>query len=78
MAERFSDEQLRAAFESVQNKSHWKKPVNAVIATPTATHQNLLTEAVIHFTGGAPSFQDLGSGRTRITAPGYYKSCPEY
>ncbi len=70
MRDKYTQEQLHAAFTSVQNKKGWKYPVNAVVEADV--DQELLTEAIIHFTGSVPEFIPLPNGKIRVKAVGYY------
>lgn len=63
--------ELEKAFDLVANKEHWKLPVNALV--PHGTDENLITEAVIHFTGSVPSFKETKKG-IRVRAAGYYNT----
>jgi hypothetical protein len=64
----YTQQELSAAFQKVQDRKNWKNRVNAVI-----------TQAVIHFTGSVPSFTEVdtpwrkdGKQRYHVTAVGYY------
>ena len=58
------------AFQAVQNKDHWKGPIDAVI---DADKRKITTEAISFFAGGKGiKFTDAGDGRLRVTAPGYW------
>ena len=50
---KYTDFELRQAFELVQNREHWKNPVNAVI---NECDKEIVQEAVIYFTATVPTF----------------------
>lgn len=66
---KYTDEELREAFEKVQNKKHWKNPINAVCLRED---QDVITEAVIYFAGCVPTFTPIGTDKLRCRAVGYY------
>lgn len=70
--QRFSQEQLTMAFNNVQNKEHWKNPIDCVIDNPGEENLACLREAIIHFTGSVPSIEKLKDGKIHVTAAGYY------
>jgi len=53
----YTQEELQAAFTKVQDKEHWKNPINAVVDASENLH--LIREAVIHFTATVPTFDIL-------------------
>lgn len=67
---KYTQKQLENAFDIVADSSDWKAPIQAEI--PRCQHDlNLLTEAVIHFTGTIPTIKPVGSNRYLIEAVGY-------
>lgn len=48
-ADKYTQEQLEAAFKLVQNKTHWKGPIRTVVLIDTDL--DLVQAAVEHFTG---------------------------
>jgi len=70
----YTQEQFVAAFEKVQDKKHWKNPVNAVIDATENLH--LIREAIIHFTATVPTFDILkvteAGTKILVRADGYY------
>ena len=72
----YLQEELHSAFDRVKNKEHWKLPIQCSIDYKDQEDINLITEAVVHFTGSVPQFDvyQLKSGkkRVRIFAVGYY------
>lgn len=77
----YTQQELSAAFQRVQNRRNWKKPVDAVIIIENDEEMRLITQAVIHFTGSVPSFVEVdtpwrtdGKQRYRVTADGYYEA----
>jgi len=67
----FTQEQLDAAFTSVQNAEHWKLPVDAVIQD---SERDLVRAAIIHFTGSVPTFKRVSTGGLLVRAAGYYRT----
>ena len=61
---------LQNAFELVQNKDHWKGPIDATI--PIERLEDV-REAVASY-AGSRGFKAvaLGNGQVRVTAPGYW------
>lgn len=72
--QKYSQDQLKMAFENVQNKEHWKNPIDCVIDNPGDENLECLREAIIHFTGSAPTFNRIliDGGKIHVTAAGYY------
>jgi hypothetical protein len=71
----YTQQELSAAFQRVQNRKNWKNRVNAVITIENDEEMRLITQAVIHFTGSVPSFVEVdGKQRHRVTADGYYEA----
>lgn len=66
----FSTEELRGAFLQVANADHWKMDIDAVV--PAEMREVLEFAIPWHTGGGGVAFEDLGSGRLRVTAPGYW------
>ncbi len=67
-------EQLKEAFEKVQNKEHWKNPIDAYIRKD---EYDITNEAIIYFTGTAINYSVLerggpNMGKLHIKADGYY------
>ena len=82
---KFTQEQLQKAFDAVKDEEHWKKPIHVEMTDKLLPFENglvslkdLVDAAIIHFTGGAPTFTSLGNGKYVVEAVGYYVSCPEY
>jgi hypothetical protein len=65
----YTQDELHAAFTKVQNKVHWKNPINAVI---DENEQEVTNAAIVHFAYGEATFTSAGPGKLRVTAPGYY------
>lgn len=77
----YTQQELSAAFQKVQNRRNWKDRVNAVITIENDEEIRLITQAVIHFTGSVPSFTEVdtpwrkdGKQRYHVTAVGYYEA----
>ncbi len=60
---------MEAAFSAVQNKANWKFPISAEIL---ASDRDIVSESIGWYAGGGAQFEDIGNGRLRVTAPGYY------
>ena len=66
----YSDKQLHEAFDKVCDKSNWKNPIKGLCKPED---QDVVTEAIIYFTGSVPEFRKVKStGMLRVTAAGYY------
>lgn len=66
----YTQEQLEQAFQKVQNKEHWKNPIDAFCR---AEELEITREAINYFTATNTYFeQDQGNGWARIKAKGYY------
>jgi len=68
---------LSKAFRRVEDRAHWKNPVNAVVDVANDYDRALLHEAIVFFTGSLPTFTVVPGGtlpgcRYRVTAAGYY------
>lgn len=61
----------RMAFEAVQNPTHWKGAVDAIIRTEHAT---VVSGAIECFTATKATVKPIGDGKTfvHITTPGYW------
>jgi hypothetical protein len=72
----YTQEQLEAAFQKVQNKEHWKNPINAYIKKD---EQAITYAAIVHFTATEPNFYRTDSNPingeesdfVRVLAKGY-------
>ena len=67
----FTQEQLQDGFRKVANPSNWKMPIDAEI---DPKDRDVVARAVPFMTGGDVHFEELPSGRLRVTGPGYYNS----
>jgi hypothetical protein len=67
---KYSQEQLKEAFNKVSNKKNWKNRINSTISSKE--NLDLIAEAIIHFTGSCPLFINKPNGKIRVTAAGYY------
>lgn len=72
----YNHEELKAAFELVEDKRHWKNPINTVIEIDDERQMRLIREAVIYFTGSVPEFEKVNYGQNRyhVTAAGYFET----
>lgn len=68
----YSHGQLHDAFTLIQNKDHWKGPIDVRFKQITGEHVKLFQAAVGYFTGGGCTVQDMPDGSVRITARGYW------
>ena len=66
---KFTREQLLEAFNKVQNKDHWKNPIDSFCSKDEI---EIVTEAIIYFTATEPTFKAVGINKLQVTAPGYY------
>jgi hypothetical protein len=67
------DARMHAAFTFVQDKKHWKNPIDITLDPLDESQIELVTDAVIHYTGSCPHFVlNKSTGKMRITAVGYY------
>jgi hypothetical protein len=67
-------EAMNAAFTEVQNKEHWKYPIDCTLDACDDTKQQLISDAVIFYAGCVPDFERLPNGKVRVTAIGYYNA----
>lgn len=64
--------ELLEAFKSVCDKADWRKPIDSTIS---AKDTDKIRLAVIHYTGGAPTFTPImGTELLRVVAEGYYRN----
>ena len=69
-SDKFTQEELTAAFTKVQSKRGWKFPISATIP---ASEKEITNAAIEHFAGGQAEFEEsVVDGKLRVTAPGYY------
>jgi hypothetical protein len=66
--EGYSRNQLKVAFEKVQNKDNWKNPINSNI---NKNKKDVIEKAIIFFTGSVPKFESNLNGLS-VKADGYY------
>lgn len=60
----------KAMFSLVENRQHWKDPIDAIVRD-TPEMRDALTDAIAHFTGSVPTFYGNASGLMRVVAAGY-------
>ncbi len=65
----YTQQELIDAFETVQNKKNWKYSIDARISVD---QMDIVGEAIAHFTGSIPHFDDGHDGTIRVEAEGYY------
>ena len=66
---RYTELELKMAFEKVENKSHWKGPIKAVI------HESEIEKtaaAVMFYTATEMTVLSRAFGLAEVAAPGYY------
>ena len=63
--------ELREAFQKVQDKKHWKNPINNVCRTEDKAK---VAGAIAFFTGSIAEFEDLSNGWSAVRAEGYYNA----
>ncbi len=68
----YTQEQLQQAFDEIKPKKHWKDRISKTLLVKDAAHQEVLTQACIHFTGSIPQFTQTNGGKTLVTAAGYW------
>lgn len=69
----YTQEELLAAFKRVENKSDWKKRIWRLVVIKDQEDRQLITQAVIHFTGSVPEFFETATpNKYRVVANGYY------
>jgi hypothetical protein len=61
--------ELMAAFDLVADKGNWKLAIDKTVRWNI--DRELITDAVVHFTGSVPGFTITGAW-LRVTAAGYY------
>jgi len=57
------------AFDLVQDKEHWKNPIDAVIPEEK---RSIVEQAINYYAGGGARFVPAGEGKLRVAAPGYW------
>jgi hypothetical protein len=65
----YKREDLLAAFNAVQDKEHWKNPINAEV--PEGMDREMLAYAIWFFTSSVCRFSKR-KGVTRVKAAGYF------
>lgn len=72
----YTQDQLEKAFKAVQNKEHWKNPIDSCCRDADL----LVTIAAIrHFTGTETEYFNLGNGWFQVRADGYRAGpCGDY
>lgn len=64
---------LKTAFERVQNKDHWKGPIDAFVTVRSEDEIALIEAAVEFYTATRATVRPTSDCfRVRITAPGYW------
>jgi hypothetical protein len=75
LSDRFTHEELKAAFERVEDSSDWKQAIDALVP---ASKREVTAAAIEYFTGTEASFWELraqystGERLLHVKAPGYY------
>ncbi len=68
MSHKYTKEQLKEAFEKVQDSAHWKNPINSCCR---GAELEVTREAIRFFTGTETEFFYLDNGWYKIKADGY-------
>lgn len=68
--ERFSQFEMKCAFELIEDKKHWKNPIDATI---DESDFELCDYACIFFTGGCLEVVENKDGKLRVQSPGYFE-----
>jgi cell division FtsZ-interacting protein ZapD len=68
------DAERKRVFELVQNKEHWKNPIDATLDELSEADEKLLYDAVPFYTGSVPTITRYKNGRVRVRAAGYYRT----
>lgn len=72
--------ELAKAFDLVADKTNWKLPIKAIVSGD-GIDRELISDAVVHFTGSVPEFYFWNGGKSlrgdytvfaEVTAAGYY------
>lgn len=66
---RWTREELAAAWKLVKPHPDWKDPVDATVPNEGL---DVIEDAVLFFAGSPVTFQPAGGGKVRVTAAGYY------
>lgn len=74
-----NQKELEKIFNSVCNPEDWKAPIDVIIKTQNKD-KNKISEAIIHFTGTIPIFENgRAPGFSLIKAQGYRNGpCGDY
>jgi hypothetical protein len=68
----FPRSELSAALDRVKNKKNWKSRINRIVTFKSERERVAVEEAVVFFCGCVAEMYDMGDGRTRVVADGYY------
>ena len=64
---------LRNAFERVQNSDHWKGPIDATVGHSEGFTEKIISDAVMFFTATEATISDDGMGDMHVIAAGYWE-----
>jgi hypothetical protein len=64
----FSEEQIKEAFEKVQNPEDWRAPIDAEVS---ADEEELVIEAIGYYTATQVKSTELANGNIRVESVGY-------
>lgn len=64
-----TQEELKAAFEIVENQDHWKGKINTWV--PETADIDLISEAIIHFTATVPTITPKAKVINKKSVKGY-------
>ncbi len=64
----YSQSELEEAFKKVQNKNHWKGPIDTFIKLE---ERDITARAISHFTATPATFIPYSNGWLKVKAKGY-------
>ena len=69
---KYSDEQMKQAFDLVKDKEHWKNPIKVTLPFTTSEETlDIIFEAVVYYTGSMAEIYKVKKGY-RVEAIGYF------
>ena len=69
---KYSQEELKASFELVEDESHWKNPIDKTLGVKTMAELDCIVHAIIHFTASVPEITHIYGNVFRVKSVGYY------
>jgi hypothetical protein len=64
--------ELRAAFDRVADRSHWKNPIASSVVIHSEFEREVIRRAVVFFTGSVPTFEHVAGPFFICRAAGYF------